>query len=306
MTTRAHLDTSAPGPWRPNAFFAANALVRPASQTEAAFVYQSSAKGQSGKAEPKWPTRPGDTIIDGSLIWRAINKYDFRPWLLYGATTQTLIPWEWISESRDSETFMNENERAKALLRAVNGDSLTVEEWHRFCGARLQGGLLRMEAMGSNWERQRVPLIDEAKLPLRAALEAAMREAETAISEIQRNSSVITDSRVLRVLELSKDGVPRDRVIAHSIGPALIFALSIIVDRDKPYRRLLRQCEWPSCGNFAFDSPPETPGQPPNYYCSDKHQLNHRRERAKERQAAHRAGVSVEAFRSRARRRRSS
>jgi hypothetical protein len=226
---------------------------------------------------------------------RVTNPYDFRPALLYAATTDSQIPWEWITQSRSPELFMTERERVEVLLKAVNGESVAVREWSRLCGAPLKGGPLILE--GSSWNDQRVPLVAQARQALRAALEGFVREPDAAAPEILANAAVISDGRVLRVMELSEDGVPRDRVIAHSIGAALIFALSIALDRDRPYRRLLRQCEWPECGRFAFVTPPELRGQPPNFYCSGEHRLSHRREQSRQRQAAYRAGVSVGKFR---------
>jgi hypothetical protein len=224
------------------------------------------------------------------------NKYDFRPAMLYACTTESLIPWEWISESRNSGPFMSERERADLLLNAVNGDWLRVREWARFCGAPLSNLKFQISVEGSSWDDQKVPLVDQARDPLRATLEAVMREPETAIP-IEKSAAAITDGRVIRITEVSEHGVPRDRIIAHSIGPALIFALGLILDPDKPYRRLLRQCAM--CKRFAFGPPPETRGQPPNYYCSDEHRDTHRRQQNRERQAARRAGLGVERFRKR-------
>lgn len=221
---------------------------------------------------------------------------DFRPTLLLAATTDSMIPWEWIGESRNPEFYMSERERAEMLLGAANGESFPVREWSRICGAPLTGGPLHVEGSSwSHWSGQLVALVEQARLPLRAALTALIREPDTAVPEIFANAAAITDGRVLRVMEIAENGAVRDRVIAHSIGAALIFALSLFL--DAAYRRLLRQCEWPTCGNFAFGSPPKTRGQPAKFYCSKEHRMNHQREQSRQRQAAHRAGVPVRKFR---------
>jgi hypothetical protein len=268
------------------------------------------------------------------------NKHDFRPWLLYASTTESMIPWDWLAESRDSAPCLSERERTEMLLQAVNGDWIPFREWTRLCGAPLKNPMLRQEGgrvpagkkpipMGGigpfpgadpvavtpptptpagtggryngPWDEQWIPLVGEAREPLRAALQALIREPETAVPEIAKNITSISSGRVLRVTEISERGVLRDRVIAHSIGAALIFALGLILDPHKPYRRQLRQCALPApeCGRFAFGDPPQTRGQPPNFYCSDEHRGKHRKQQNSERAAASRAGVSVEKYRKR-------
>jgi hypothetical protein len=230
----------------------------------------------------------------------SVTKHDFVPALLYASTTESLIPWDWISESRSAGLFMAERERAQTLLRAVNGDSLPVREWGRFCGAPLNNPMFRVSVEGSSLDDLRVALLDQAKNPLRAALEAVIHDPEAAIPEIGRNAAAITDGRVVRITEISEHGVLRERVIAHSIGSALIFALALVIDLGKPYRKALRQCALPACSRFALGDPPETRGQPPNFYCpKTDHRVSHRRQQASERQAARRSGVTVRTFRKR-------
>ena len=220
------------------------------------------------------------------------------PGLLYMSTTESLIPWEWISESRNDELYMTEVERAETLLRVANGESLKVWEWHKLCGARLDMGALRV-ANQAAWDDLSIPLVDETRLSLRTALDAALRDPYDAVREIEKNAAKITSGRVLTITEISEQGVPRDRVIAHGIGPALIFALCLILDPEKPFRRKLRQCELPACARYEFGNPPQTRGQPPNFYCSDEHRLTHNRQQSNERKAAQRAGLSVSKFRKR-------
>ncbi|HEX3948224.1 MAG TPA: hypothetical protein VHW95_00070 [Steroidobacteraceae bacterium] len=254
------------------------------------------------------------------------NKYDFRPSLLYGSTTESMIPWEWLANSGETAPSLTERERVDMLLRAVNGDWLSVPEWTRMCGAPLNTvlppsspeakELSKFWAAHSNpesgtnsrsWEDQRVPLMDQARESLYAALSAVISEPETAVPEIAKNVAGILDRRVIRVTELSEHGVLRDRIIAHSPGAALVFALGLILDPEKPYRRRLRQCALPVCSRFAIGVPPETRGQPPNFYCPETtHSDDHRKQRNKERAAASRAGVPVEKYRKRKMRRRSS
>jgi hypothetical protein len=248
------------------------------------------------------------------------SKYDFRPALLYASTTDSMIPWEWLAKD-SALAYVTEQERVDMLLRAANGDCLPVPEWTRICGAPLNNSMLSVsptsqqaedlrqfwadhsnrEGSGTHssswWDEQRIPLVDQAREALHAALEVIVKKREAQVPEIAKNVAGILAGRVIRVTELSEHGVLRERVIAQSPGAALILALSLIVDSEKPYRRRLRQCALPVCSRFAIGVPPETRGQPPNFYCSDKHRDEHRRQRNKERVAASRAGMPVRNYR---------
>jgi hypothetical protein len=229
-----------------------------------------------------------------------VTRHDFRPALLYAAATDTLIPWDWITTSRDSAPFMVERERVRMLLDAVNGEWIQVNDWSRLCGARLDGGPIRVDSSSwKAWSAQRIPLVEEARRPLRAALEGLLRDPENAVPEVRANILSITDGRVISIREVSHDGVQRDRVIAHSIGAALIFSLGLVFDPGKPYRRELRQCALPRCGKFALGKPSERRGQPANFYCLHDHRSEYRKQQNRERAAASRAGVSVERYRQR-------
>lgn len=229
---------------------------------------------------------------------------DLRAWFIYQMTTETSVPWDWIRRSKGSEHCMTERERVEMLLRAVNGEGFTRREWERLCGAPLNAEQFVSGSKDpSVFEKPGVPLMESARNPLRGALEGIRREPEVAVPEIAANAVKILDGRVIRIAEVSEKGVPRDRVIAESVGSALIFALTLVLDAERPYRRLLRQCALPECGRFALGTPPKTRGMPPNFYCSDEHRYAHRRQQATERQAAHRRGVSVATMRRRNQRR---
>lgn len=213
---------------------------------------------------------------------------DLRAFLLYQMTTETRIPWEWIQQTKGSEHCMTERERVEMLLRAVNGDGFPRRDWERLCGAPLNAQAFVTGGDLTVFDKPGVPLIDSARTALRGALEGIRREPDRAIPEIAANTKRILDGRVIRIAEISKLGVPRDRVIAESVGSALVFALTLVLDRERPYRRLLRQCALDECGRFALGKPPKTRGMPPNFYCSEEHRDAYRRQQAAERQAAYR------------------
>jgi hypothetical protein len=219
-----------------------------------------------------------------------VTERDFRPEMLRGAITKSKIPWEWLAEARKAVPFMAEPERVETLLRALNGESLRVLDWSRLCGAPLD--------YPAAWVKP-VPLWEPQRLELRDSLEWAVRDPDAAISQIADASIEVTDCNVISVTERADEGGLRERIIAHSIGPALVHALSIVLDAHKPYRSLLRQCQWSECGAFAIGKPPTTQGQPPNHYCNDEHRDSHRKQLGRERKAASRAGLSVDKFRKR-------
>jgi hypothetical protein len=221
------------------------------------------------------------------------DKYDFRPALLYQLTTESMIPWDWLAKTGTTELLMTERERVEMLVGAVNGDWFAVRDWDRFCGAPLKGGWLSIE--GAGWADQRVPLLNEAQVSIRAALEGAMSEPETAIAEILANVNLMTSKRVIIVPEFPENGEPSDRFIAHDIGTAALLTLRITLQES--YRRLLRRCALASCGRIGLGTPSRSRGQPPNFYCSDEHRAQHQRQLNSDRQAAYRQGKSVEVFR---------
>ncbi len=213
---------------------------------------------------------------------------DLRAFLVYQMTTETNIPWEWIQKTKDSEHCMTERQRVEMLLRAVNGDGFPRRDWERLCGAPLNAQKFVTGTDLSVFDKPGVPLMDDARDALRGALEGIRRKPDEAAPEIASNAKKILDGRVIRIAEISKLGVPRDRVIAENVGAALIFALTLVLDGERPYRRLLRQCAFGECGRFALGTPPKTRGMPPNFYCNEDHRDSHRRQQSAERQAAFR------------------
>jgi hypothetical protein len=211
------------------------------------------------------------------------------PAMFYFSTTSA-IPWEDLQESRKSGFVLMPRERCELLLRAVNGDSLPVRDWHRLVGARVQD-LPDDTQMG---------LFRGAIPALKVALNRVVEEPATAIQAMGLNAAEIVNGEVAIFPEFSRvdsTWVIRERVIAHSVGAALVHALTLFLDASLEFGRLLRRCSFAECGRFAFGDPPDSPGQPPNFYCNKQHRLDDKRARARERVAAKRAGMSVAAWR---------
>jgi hypothetical protein len=218
--------------------------------------------------------------------------------LLYGATTKSPIPWEWLSQSRKERLLMTEGERAHMFLRAMNGESLRVREWERFCGAPLALPAISFKGDRATWEDLPIPLLERARLPLKQALEAVIRSPDEAIPEIDGNATAITRDKVIRISEKFESSAPRDRVIAHDIGVAMADALRLILDTGKPFRKRLRQCEYTQCAHFAFGEPPSTKGRPRAFFCPETdHGARRKKELQNEWAAAHRQGKTVDEWR---------
>ena len=217
--------------------------------------------------------------------------------LLYATSTESLIPWDWLEASRVQQLLMTDWKRVDMLLRAVNGESIRVQEWTRLCGAPLASPMFNITIEGTKLADLPVPLMDQAKRALRGALEGIIRDEETAVPEIDKNLAAIVAGKVITVEEESERGVPRERVIAHSVGAALAHSLRIVVDPEKPFIRRLQQCALPECGRFALVKPPSGRGQPPKHYCSEAHRKRHRKEQFKEWKAANRLGMDIEQYR---------
>ena len=150
--------------------------------------------------------------------------------LLYESTTESMIPGDWLRESGEEWKLMTDWERVELLLKAVNGESIPVREWSRLCGAPLSASAFNIAVKGKTDSPDfTVPLYEQAKPSLRAALDGVIREPDVAVVKIEKNAREILRGRVLMVTE-EVGGVPRDRVIAHSIGAALVFALRLVLD----------------------------------------------------------------------------
>jgi hypothetical protein len=219
--------------------------------------------------------------------------------LLYAATTESLIPWDWLEKSRAAVPRMTEWERVTLLLNAVNGERISVEEWERLCGAPLTLPLAAGDAVRNELLQRPLPLHETARNSLRAALEAILREPETVVDDIGKNSAAIMLGHVLTVPELSKHGAREDLVIAHSIGAALIYTLRLVLDPERPYRKRLKQCGLKECGCLGLAKPPSERGQPQKYYCSSQHRSEHRKAQARDWTAAARIGRDVGDYRAR-------
>ena len=65
------------GPWQPSTGVVLNAIVHPASIDLRAGVptwsYKCTTAGTSGATEPVWPLVTGGTVIDGSIVWTAVD-----------------------------------------------------------------------------------------------------------------------------------------------------------------------------------------------------------------------------------------
>jgi len=59
--------------WTGNTPYAAGTRIRPSEESRhTGFEYQSSGGQTNGQAEPRWPTRLGGTVRDGSIVWTAV------------------------------------------------------------------------------------------------------------------------------------------------------------------------------------------------------------------------------------------
>lgn len=59
--------------WSANKPFAADVRIRPSSEgLQTGFEYESSGGQSNGSFEPRWPTRLGGTVRDGSITWTAV------------------------------------------------------------------------------------------------------------------------------------------------------------------------------------------------------------------------------------------
>jgi hypothetical protein len=218
--------------------------------------------------------------------------------MLYASTTESRIPWRWLAESRKGLLLLTEWERVEMFLRAINGESLKVREWTRFCGAPLTVPGFTIKGDAAKWEDLPIPLFEIPRLRLKETLEAVIRSPDHAIPEIDRNAKTLTRSRVLTVSEEFAPGTPRDRVLAHDVASALIYALRLVLDKDKPFWKRLQQCEFSGCGRFVLAKPHGGKGRPRDYSCpGTDHGAQRKKELQNEWAAAHRDGKTVEEWR---------
>lgn len=208
---------------------------------------------------------------------------------LYFGTTESMIPWDWLAESKNERFLMTDHERVEMLLKAVNGESFPILQWSRLCGAPLVEGAFVIKDKDGKKPDISIPLYERAKPALRAALEGVIQEPDKAVATIAKNAREILRGKVLTVPDESNLKVPCDRVIAHSPGAALIYALRLVLDPNKPFRRRLRQCKLAECGRFALVKPPSSRGKPRDYFCCDEHDDEHAKKQGRERKRKQRS-----------------
>jgi hypothetical protein len=218
--------------------------------------------------------------------------------LLNGATTETRIPWDWLKRSRNERMLMTEGERVEMFLRAMNGESLKVREWERFCGAPLEIPTISFKGDRAMWEELPIPFFDGARLPLKQALEAVIRSPDDVSQDIERNVTAITRGKVLIAAEEFESGAARDRVIAHDVGVGMAYTMRLVLDENRLFRKRLRQCEYTECGKLALGEPPSAKGRPRAFFCpGTDHGAQRKKELQNEWAAAHRDGKPVDEWR---------
>jgi hypothetical protein len=204
-----------------------------------------------------------------------------------------VVPWEQLRQAIAAiGDPLTQRERCELLLRAVNGDALPGAQWDRLIGVRLVEGL-----KSGAW-----PLSAAKAEELRRTLRR-ITEAPDAAIDTMGHSVTSHNERVLTLPMLSvqrRRWVVREHIVADRPEDALAYALSLLLDPAKEYGRQLRCCAYPPCTHpFQFAPPRTGPGQPPTHYCTAEHEQEHKRQLARERKAANRAGMSAEDYRDR-------
>lgn len=234
--------------------------------------------------------RNGLKLFGGHLSAPTVET--FVAALNHARTTDDVIVWDRLQAASAGIPPLTQRARCELLLRGVNGDALSSKQWAQLMGTPWSIGT-DVEATG---------VFEDALLPLKAALQRVVDDAETAITAFGKNVAGLLNSNIVVVPELTavrRRWQVTEHVIARSPGEALVYALSLFADPTKAFGRELDRCGLDACGRFAFVPPPSTRGNPANYYCSDDHRLEDERAQSRERAAAKRAGMSIAAWRKR-------
>ena len=208
---------------------------------------------------------------------KVIRKY--RAQVHHTGTTDHVLPWSALNRAMNSASPISDQERCDLFLRGVNGDALTKAEWASLIGANVAGDfdLTSITRL----------LVDEDEAKgLREVLRRIAADQQRAARDFVPEISKLLSGRIIAMREIAlvDDCIEsRDRILAYSPPHALIYALTLFLDPEKPFGRELRECCLPSCGDFGFRAPPTTRGQPPNHYCCADHRKQHERELARAR-----------------------
>lgn len=133
-------------PWKRQKSFGQNSLIKPTRGNGR--YYTTSADGISGAQEPRWPSTPGATVIDGTIIWTAV-AYE-------GGQAEIKLSGRSVAEPIKDSVVRNNTVRGGRLgivtqfvtHSRITGNRVTASSWglvengggyNRWQGNRVQG-----------------------------------------------------------------------------------------------------------------------------------------------------------------------
>lgn len=201
--------------------------------------------------------------------------------LAFAANTNDVIRWDELRALLGaSPDPLTDRARVELLLSGVNGDPLRLDEWNGLAGAPL--------VVSGRPEAIRLPR--EIRAQLEADLARFVDGSPGVRDRIAATAAALAARSVLIAPTWRGKAGRADRVIAHSAGGGLAYALWLATDPAGPWRDALSRCQLSSCLRFFLRPDPVGPGAPRRAFCRDEHGVLGDREKARARMALLRRG----------------
>lgn len=165
------------------------------------------------------------------------------------------INWKEIQSAfRSAPPSISESERVRLLVSLVNGEKLAQEAWEQLTGS---------DGVGNDALTGLPRDIGTALATILLIFVSGSKEARDVL--LRRIEQVVASPCVLISPTVDQ------KVISRGRWGALIYALWLLVDPQRPFRSRLCNCQYSNCRRFFMSPAKKGPGRQRTRYCSPQH-----------------------------------